>query len=135
MVIATLFVGCFWQSKNANSENDVNSYNLSQKWKRGYYSSQHHLYRGVILDRTGTIFAISQKTISALARPSKLPQVDDWMPQVSEILDLDYQAIKKMLAEERGVICLKDSISLEECLKLKDMQLKGIEIRKGYKRV
>ena len=135
MIIATLFVGCFWQNNNVNSENDVDSPKLFQQRNRNYYSSQHYLYRGIILDRTGAIFAISQKTISALARPSKLPQVDDWVPRASEILALDYQAITKMLAEERDVICLKDGISVEQGLKLKDMQLKGIEIRKEYKRV
>jgi stage V sporulation protein D (sporulation-specific penicillin-binding protein) len=135
VIIATSFVGCFWQSNNVNSEDDIDSSRLSQQRSRDYYSQQSPLYRGIILDRTGAIFAVSQKTISALARPSNLPQVDDWVPRVSEILGLDHQTLTNMLAEERGVICLKDGISIEQGLKLKDMQLKGIEILEKYKRV
>jgi len=64
-----------------------------------------------------------------------LPQVDDWAPRVSEILGLDHKTLTNMLAEERGVICLKDGISIEQGLKLKDMRLNGIEILEKYKRV
>jgi stage V sporulation protein D (sporulation-specific penicillin-binding protein) len=135
VIIATSFVGCFWQSNNVNSEDDIDSSRLSQQRSRDYYSQQSLLYRGVILGRTGAIFAVSQKTISALARPSKLPQVDDWVPQVSEILGLDPHAVTKLLSEEQGVICLKDGISIEQGLKLKDMRLKGIEILEKYKRL
>ena len=135
VIMATSFVGCFWQSNNVNSEDDIDSSRLSQQQSRDYYSRQSPLYRGIILDRTGAIFAASQKTISALARPSKLPQVDDWAPRVSEILGLDPHAVTKLLSEEQGVICLKDGISVEQGLKLKDMRLKGIEILEKYKRV
>ncbi len=135
VIIATSFVGCFWQSNNVNSEDDIDSSRLSQQRSRDYYSRQSPLYRGIILDRTGAIFAVSQKTISALARPSKLPQVDGWAPRISEILDLDPHAVAKLLSEEHGVLCLKDGISVEQGLKLKDMRLKGIEILEKYKRV
>ncbi|MBW1931622.1 MAG: PASTA domain-containing protein [Deltaproteobacteria bacterium] len=135
MIIATSSVGCFWQSNNVNSEDNIDSSRLSQQRGSDYYSQQSPLYKGIILDRTGAIFAVSQKTISALVRPSKLPQVDDWVPRVSEILGLDHQTLANMLAEERGVICLKDGISVKQGLKLKDMQLKGIEILEKYKRV
>jgi hypothetical protein len=135
VIVATSLVGCFWQSKNVNSEDDLDFSRLSQQLSRDYYSSQSPLYKGTILDRTGAIFAVSRKTISVLARPSKLPQVDDWAPRVSKILGLDPQAMTNMLAEEQGVICLKESISVEEGLKLKDMQLKGIEILEKYKRI
>jgi len=135
VIIATSSVGCFWQSNNVNSEDNIDSSRLSQQRGSDYYSQQSPLYKGIILDRTGAIFAVSQKTISALVRPSKLPQVDDWVPRVSEILGLDHQTLANMLAEERGVICLKDGISVKQGLKLKDMQLKGIEILEKYKRV
>ncbi|MCD6198740.1 MAG: PASTA domain-containing protein [Deltaproteobacteria bacterium] len=135
VIISISFVGCFWQSNNVNSEDDIDSSRFSQQRSRGYYSQQSPLYRGIILDRTGAIFVISQKTISALAEPSKLPQVDDWAPRVSEILGLDHKTLTNMLAEERGVICLKDGISIEQGLKLKDMRLNGIEILEKYKRV
>jgi hypothetical protein len=85
VIIAASFVGCFWQGNNVNGEDDVNSSRLSQQRSRGYYPPKNPLYRGTILDRTGAIFAVSRETISALARPSKLPQVDDWVPRVSEI--------------------------------------------------
>ncbi len=135
LIIATSFVGCFWQSSNVSSEDEIDSSRLSQQRSRDYYSRQSPLYRGIILDRTGAIFAVSQKTISALARPSKLPQADDWAPRVSEILCLDPHAVTKLLSEEQDVICLKDGISVEQGLKLKDMRLKGIEIQEKYKRV
>jgi cell division protein FtsI/penicillin-binding protein 2 len=135
LIIATSFVGCFWQSNNVNSEDDIDSSRLSQQRNRNYYSRQSPLCRGIILDRAGAIFAVSQKTISVLARPSKLPQVDDWAPRVSKILGLDPQAMTGLLAEKQGVICLKDGISAEQGLKLKDMRLKGIEILEKYKRV
>jgi len=85
VIIATLFVGCFWQSNNVNGEDSVDSSRLSQQRSHDYYSPQNPLYRGTILDRTGAIYAISQKTTSALVRPSRLPRVDDWAPRVSEI--------------------------------------------------
>ncbi|MCK4425168.1 MAG: PASTA domain-containing protein [Deltaproteobacteria bacterium] len=135
VIIATLFVGCFWQSNNVNGEDGVDSSRLSQQRSHDYYSPQNPLYRGTILDRTGAIFAISQKTTSALVKPSRLPRVDDWAPRVSEILGLDPHAATKLLSEKQGVICLKDSISAEQGLKLKDMKLKGIEILEKYKRV
>ncbi|NOR04908.1 MAG: PASTA domain-containing protein [Deltaproteobacteria bacterium] len=135
LIIATSFVGCFWQSSNVSSEDEIDSSRLSQQRSRDYYSRQSPLYRGIILDRTGAIFAVSQKTISALARPSKLPQADDWVPRVSEILCLDPHAVTKLLSEEQDVICLKDGISVEQGLKLKDMRLKGIEIQEKYKRI
>ncbi|MCK4605445.1 MAG: PASTA domain-containing protein [Deltaproteobacteria bacterium] len=135
LIIATSFVGCFWQSSNVSSEDEIDSSRLSQQRSRDYYSRQSPLYRGIILDRTGAIFAVSQKTISVLARPSKLPQADDWAPRVSEILCLDPHAVTKLLSEEQDVICLKDGISVEQGLKLKDMRLKGIEIQEKYKRV
>ncbi|MBW2164055.1 MAG: hypothetical protein JRF43_06345, partial [Deltaproteobacteria bacterium] len=86
VIIAISLVGCFWQNNNVNSEDNIDLSRLSQQQSHSYYSQQSPLYRGTILDRTGAIFAISQKTISALAEPSKLPQVDDWAPRVSEIL-------------------------------------------------
>jgi stage V sporulation protein D (sporulation-specific penicillin-binding protein) len=134
VIIATSFVGCFWQNSNVNSKDDIDSSRLSKQQGREYYS-QSPLYRGIILGRTGAIFAVSQKTISAIARPSKLPQIDDWAPQVSEIIDLDTHAIKRLLSEEQDVICLKEGISAEQGLKLKNMRLKGIEILEKYKRL
>lgn len=75
VVIATLFIGCFWQSNNVNSEDDVDSSRLSQQQSHDYYSLPSPLYRGTILDRTGAIFAISQKMTSALAGPSEYKRV------------------------------------------------------------
>jgi stage V sporulation protein D (sporulation-specific penicillin-binding protein) len=85
VIIATLFIGCFWQSNDVNGEDGVDSSRLSQQRSHDYYSPQNSLYRGTILDRTGAIFVISQKTASASVRPSRLPQVDGWPPRVSEI--------------------------------------------------
>ncbi|MEA3384871.1 MAG: penicillin-binding transpeptidase domain-containing protein [Thermodesulfobacteriota bacterium] len=133
--MTTSFVGCFWQNNNINGEDDIDSSRLSQQQSHDYYSRQSPLSRGIILDRTGAIFAVSQKTISALARPSKLPQVDDWVPLVSGILGLDPHAVTQLPAKEHDAICLKDSISVEQGLKLKDIRLKGIEIQEKYKRV
>lgn len=134
VIIATSFVGCFWQSNNVNNKDDIGS-SLSKQQSRDYYSQQSPLYRGIILGRTGEVFAVSQKTISVLARPSKLPQIDDWAPQVSEIIGLDTHDVTKLLSEEQDVICLKDGISVEQGLKLKNMRLKGIEILEKYKRL
>ncbi|RPI55846.1 MAG: PASTA domain-containing protein [Deltaproteobacteria bacterium] len=134
VIIVTSFVGCFWQSNNVNNKDDIGS-SLSKQQSRDYYSQQSPLYRGIILGRTGEVFAVSQKTISVLARPSKLPQIDDWAPQVSEIIGLDTHDVTKLLSEEQDVICLKDGISVEQGLKLKNMRLKGIEILEKYKRL
>jgi cell division protein FtsI/penicillin-binding protein 2 len=95
LIIATSFVGCFWQSNNVNSEDDIDSSRLSQQRSRDYYSRQ----------------------------------------RVSEILCFDPHAVTKLLSEEQDVICLKDGISVEQGLKLKDMRLNGIEIQEKYKRV
>jgi stage V sporulation protein D (sporulation-specific penicillin-binding protein) len=134
-IITTLFVGCFWQSNNVNSENDVEHTKFSQQQNINYYSSQRQLCRGTILDRTGAILAISQKEISLFARPSELPQFDNWLTKVSEILNLDHKSIKKALALKQDVVCIKEGISEEEGLKLKDMHIRGLEVREEYKRV
>nr|HDM99830.1 PASTA domain-containing protein [Deltaproteobacteria bacterium] len=134
-VIAAAFVGCLWQGNAVNSEDDIDSSMLCQQQNTGYYSQQSPLDRGMILDRTGAIFVANQKKISILARPSRLRQVDDWLAEVSEILDLDLPTLKDMLADEQDLICLKDCISEEQGRKLKDMQVRGLEILEQYKRV
>ncbi len=134
-IITTVFVGCFWRSNNVNNEDDIDSSMLFQQQNTGYYSQQSPLYRGIILDRTGAIFVANQKKISIIARPSSLPQADDWITRVSEILNLDHQTLGDVLAEERGLICLKDGISEEQGRKIKGMELKGLEVLEQYKRV
>ncbi|NIA08902.1 MAG: hypothetical protein GWP10_03840 [Nitrospiraceae bacterium] len=109
--------------------------NLFSEGDRGAYSLKHSLYRGAILDRAGTVLAVSQRSISAFARPSILPKDSDWIPEVSEILGLRPKAIKNLLTGAQDLIWLKDGLSAKECRELRDRHLNGIETVKRYRRV
>ncbi len=92
-------------------------------------------YRGTILDRSGTIFAVSQRCISAFARPSLLSRDRDWIPQVSKILGLNPKAITNLLTGAQDLIWLKDGLSAKEYMELKERQLDGIETVERYRRI
>jgi len=109
--------------------------NLFPSEESGSYLPGASLYRGTILDRAGTIFAVSQQCISAFARPSLLPRDRGWIPQVSKILGLNPEAITNLLTGAQDLIWLKDGLSAKECMELKDKQLDGIETVKKYRRV
>ncbi len=93
------------------------------------------LYRGAILDRAGTVLAISQKSISAFVRPSILSGRSEWIPEVSKILGLNPEDLKDQLRDTEGLVWLKDDLSTKEYMELRDRHLDGIETIERYRRV
>ncbi len=75
VIFTAPFVGCFWQGNNVNSEDDADSSKFSRQRSRDYYSPKSPLYRGIILDRAGAVFAVSRKKDCGLARPSEYKRV------------------------------------------------------------
>ena len=129
---ASMIISC--QDNKINCDDGSDSLRIFQLQDRDHHLTHDSLYRGTIFDRTGAILAVSQKVSSALARPSMMPSTDDWVPQASKILDLDFQTVTDLLAETQGPIWLKGGLSVEQGLRLRGMQLKGLDVLERHMR-
>ena len=91
--------------------------------------------RGRILDRNGLILATSVVAQSVWAIPEDVDTSDPKLREVAKLLDLPYAELKKRLGDEnKTFVWVKRQVDEPLALKVKALGVKGIYLRKDYKR-
>ncbi|MFC7458943.1 peptidoglycan D,D-transpeptidase FtsI family protein [Hydrogenophaga defluvii] len=91
--------------------------------------------RGRILDRNGLILATSVVAQSVWAIPEDVDKNDPKLRDVAKLLDLPYADLKKRLSDEkRTFVWVKRQVDEPLAHKVKALGVKGIYLRKDYKR-
>ncbi|MDP3521308.1 MAG: penicillin-binding protein 2 [Hydrogenophaga sp.] len=91
--------------------------------------------RGRILDRNGLILATSVVAQSVWAIPEDVDTNDPKLRDVAKLLELPYADLKKRLSDEKKTfVWVKRQVDEPLALKVKALGVKGIYLRKDYKR-
>jgi cell division protein FtsI (penicillin-binding protein 3) len=91
--------------------------------------------RGRILDRNGLILATSVVAQSVWAIPEDVDKDEPKLREVAKLLDLPYADLKKRLSDEKKTfVWVKRQVDEPLALKVKALGVKGIYLRKDYKR-
>ena len=91
--------------------------------------------RGRILDRNDQILASSVMTPSIWAVPNSVEATEAQLHQLAKLLDLPLAVLKKKISEdEREFVWLKRQVDEEIGKQVADLKIKGIYLRKEYKR-
>jgi len=84
--------------------------------------------RGAIYDRNGNELAVSVSTDDIGAFPTQVIEPEKTARAVAEILELEYQDVYKKLTQKVAYVYLKKKVDIEVSKKLKELDLKGIDI-------
>ena len=95
--------------------------------------------RGRILDRNGLILASSVPAASIWADPEGMdlsdPEVQSKLPQLAKLIGMPLETLKSRLAvESKTFVWLKRQLDWEVGLKVKELKIPGVSMRKEYKR-
>ncbi len=91
--------------------------------------------RGRILDRNGLILATSVVAQSVWAIPEDVDKNDPKLRDVAKLLDIPYAELKKRLSDDKKTfVWVKRQVDEPLALKVKELGVKGIYLRKDYKR-
>jgi len=91
--------------------------------------------RGRILDRNGLILATSVVAQSVWAIPEDVDKDDPKLRDVAKLLEMPYADLKKRLSDEKKTfVWVKRQVDEPLALKVKALGVKGIYLRKDYKR-
>ncbi len=92
--------------------------------------------RGRILDRNGTILATSVEAQSVWAIPEDVDVADPQLPAVARLLGLPLADLKRRLTlnQKKSFMWVQRQVDTPVALKVKALGVKGIHLRKEYKR-
>ena len=91
--------------------------------------------RGRILDRNGLILATSVVAQSVWAIPEDVDKNDPKLREVAKLLGMPHAELKKRLSDEKKTfVWVKRQVDEPLALKVKELGVKGIYLRKDYKR-
>ncbi len=93
-------------------------------------------HRGMIYDRRGRPLAVSTPVDSIIANPKQLlAEVDDFAP-LAKALDIKAKRLRKLLAQnrEREFLYLRRHVNPDDALRIKQLNLSGIDLLREYKR-
>ena len=91
--------------------------------------------RGRILDRNGLILATSVVAQSVWAIPEDVDKDDPKLRDVAKLLDIPYADLKKRLSDDKKTfVWVKRQVDEPLAHKVKELGVKGIYLRKDYKR-
>jgi hypothetical protein len=126
--------GCLWPGVEEDRDVKRLSREASEGQNHGLIAGSSG-YRGSILDRTGVVLATTNKTVSVCASLYAVPELERWVPEVSAILGIDVATTLKKINDTRDLAWLKTGLSEEEAFRIKSLQLQGIELVGGFKRM
>lgn len=92
--------------------------------------------RGRILDRNGTILATSVEAQSVWAIPEDVDLEDPQLPAVARVLGMPFADLKRRLEvnKKKSFMWVQRQVDTPVALKVKELGVKGIHLRKEYKR-
>lgn len=92
--------------------------------------------RGRILDRNGTILATSVEAQSVWAIPEDVDLEDPQLPAVARVLGMSLADLKRRLEvnKKKSFMWVQRQVDTPVALKVKELGVKGIHLRKEYKR-
>lgn len=92
--------------------------------------------RGRILDRNGTILATSVEAQSVWAIPEDVDLDDPQLPAVARVLGMPLADLKRRLEvnKKKSFMWVQRQVDTPVALKVKELGVKGIHLRKEYKR-
>ena len=92
--------------------------------------------RGMILDRSGEPLAISTEVKSIWANPQKINLENSNLRSLAKLLDMDLRTIVAKLKTNmhKEFVYLKRQVNPAVALKVKNLQIAGIELQTEYKR-
>lgn len=92
--------------------------------------------RGRILDRNGTILATSVEAQSVWAIPEDVDLEDPQLPAVARVLGMPLVDLKRRLEvnKKKSFMWVQRQVDAPVALKVKELGVKGIHLRKEYKR-
>lgn len=92
--------------------------------------------RGRILDRNGTILATSVEAQSVWAIPEDVDLEDPQLPAVARVLGMPLADLKRRLEvnKKKSFMWVQRQVDTPVALKVKELGVKGIHLRKEYKR-
>lgn len=100
--------------------------------------------RGVIYDTNGNELAVSVTCYTIWARPTDVKSaetekersenIDEVSSTLSEILEMEYDDVKKMITTEQSIVKVKKGIDKDTAEKIRKEDLPGIEIAEDTKR-
>lgn len=90
--------------------------------------------RGRILDRNGVVMATSVLAPSIEAFPEDVERDKAQMRQLARLLEMSEAELDKKLDEDKKYVWLKQQVDEPVAKQIADLKIKGIYLRKGYKR-
>lgn len=91
--------------------------------------------RGDILDRNGRVLATSVLRSSLYADPSAIKDKNKAASQISNILGVSRQALRKKLSKKKRFVWIKRKLDLNTLKRVHDLRLKGLGFLDEYDRV
>lgn len=134
LILVTIF-GFFWLGKTAYS------LQISQHNKLTEMAEEQYLRRivvpakrGIIYDRNNNELAVTTLVDSVYANTREIQNVDQIAEQLSSILEMDAEQIKRKLRSRGSFVWLKRYITPEQSRRIRGLNLIGINIIKEGKR-
>ncbi|MBD3155608.1 MAG: stage V sporulation protein D, partial [Candidatus Aenigmarchaeota archaeon] len=90
--------------------------------------------RGLILDRTGKKLAVSGTAETVVANPSEVENPKETARLLSDLLAMTEEEVYKRITMNRASVYIKRKIDDEIAVKIKELNLKGIDFTEESKR-
>ncbi|MGQ9615251.1 MAG: peptidoglycan D,D-transpeptidase FtsI family protein [Spirochaetota bacterium] len=90
--------------------------------------------RGLILDRKGERLAISLETYSVYARPDEVENKKETAKVVSQILELPYNHVLKLLNTKKPFVWILRQTDVKHSAELENLDIRGLYLQKEYRR-
>jgi len=97
-------------------------------------TNNYNVKRGDILDRNGLLLAVSDELESVYANTFEIKSIENISFKLSKILNIPQQEIKYKLKQKKNFIWIKRQINPKQAALIKKLKLKGIGLKKEYKR-
>jgi len=94
--------------------------------------------RGTVYDRNGKALAISSSAVTISANPKEIKEaeysVDDMAKKLSELLELDFETVKKKITKDALDVELKAKVEPEIADQVRALKLTGLYFKEDTKR-
>lgn len=95
-------------------------------WEQWTRSVPARAPRGNILDREGNLLAGSAGSVTILARPAHIGDMDKTVRLLSPVLEIDEERLRELLSQERDSVYLKRRMTADEAYEVRKLDLEGI---------
>ena len=90
--------------------------------------------RGNILDKNGRILATSDELESLYANSKEIKSIEEASKKISKVLNIPQTSIINKLKEKKNFIWIKRQITPHEAKQIDSLKIKGLKLKKEYKR-